>query len=236
MKRYIKANSTKEVLHYRFDIYVEFQMNIDNADVAASRIYGFDPNILPEAVWTKPVAKYDGFVESVRLLLKSRGFHEIEEPYKSDSGTEYFMFCLESDYVIYEVEICCMMRLSDHQLNQRYKDKYPEDAQEDWANNYRSKDKLKYNKRAQEQRFEYDYYKYVTEHDKHQDYNVPEPNDIVITLANIVINNLKYMSTAQAMTAIDMELSDIKKELIERTNALKHIRSEYSAKPDTWID
>ena len=239
MKLYIRSSvEEKEVLHYKFDIIMNFKLNVGNSEVAASRTFGFDPKILPEAVWAKPVAKYDGFVDSIRLLLNSRGFHELEQPEKStysNSDSEYFVFCFETDYAVCEVELCCMMRLSDHPLKNRFKNVIPEDVQEKWANKTKSGNLLQHNKKAQTQKSDYEFYKFFTE-DKGKSYNIVEPNGVTITTANIVINNLKFESTAQAMTEIDMELSEIKKELIIRNNELKRKRDSYSAKPDDWED
>lgn len=232
MKRYIKTDFDNKL---KYKIIVVFNLQIDSADydVAASRQYGFDPKILPEKLWNKMVAKYDSFVDSVRMLLASRGFHEIEAPSKSSySDSEYFLFCLEDDYAVCEVELCCMLRLTGHPLKERFKGVLPEDVQEKWANTYKSDSLLKYNTKAQDQKFEYEYYKYDAEQSG-KDYTKLPPKGVTISVAGIVINGLKYMSAAQALTEIDLELDDIKSDIIKRSKILKLQRDKYSADPNS---
>ena len=230
MKRYIHSDTNKKAeYHYRIDVTLQCRADYRGVDVAATE-EPRDLSMFPKELLEQPINKFASLVDSIRFLIKSRGFHELDVPHKSpDSDSEYYLFCLEDDYTKCLVEVFCYMRVSDHPLKQRFSDHTAEDAQQNWANNHLPDKVRQYNKEIDNLVFQYEYDKAAAKL-MGKPFNASVPSDVVITVEYIQIDDVKHKTKGQALNDVADTLYQIRTDMEASTKLYREQRAEWLKK------
>lgn len=239
MKRYIKTNKSdmKEIIKYRFDITLYLALDIDldflfqNVDIAAS-VDGFDYSQLTDEVLAMPVSKFEDFVDTVHILIQSRGLHEVMDKHDSPkSCSEYYTFCLETDFAKLEAEVFFYLRITNHPLIERFKHTTAKQAQRDWAKKYLPPKLNKYNTLAEESKILYELAKEAASM-LNESFVYSPPMDVMVEVDSVDINGLPSRTVRDALIAIDLKLADI----VDDLYALSKVRAEQRKKWQAGFD
>jgi hypothetical protein len=221
MKRYIRASKPdKEIIYHRFDIVVFYELLTKSAEVVATT-YQFDADLFPKELLEDTMLNYEAFLNSVRSLIRSRGFKEIKDSETSPySDSEYFFFCLENDYVKCEVEVFGCLRVSDHKLPVKNPKFDAEQAQEDHYTEELNSEYLKLNALLEE--------KYVQEEldaeEENREMDMSKVEYIPARMTYTLINKNKYTTIGESLGKVDKSLRKLKQEVQDLTNTIRENR------------
>lgn len=227
MKRYIKSSSTegKKEFHTSINITMIYELLVHNSGVAATT-YKFDSNLFPKELLEETMLNYEDFIDSINNLAVSRGFHEVESHKKSPySKSEYFVFCLENDYVKCTVEMFCCLRVSNH-YNTKTDNYDPEATQKSWYRYHLNSEYRKLNNLLNEKYIEEE----LTAEDENRPMDMLKIEDIEVELRTVKIDDDEYTTIGESLGKVDKALQELKADAIAFTDSVRKNRTNQGDK------